>query len=411
MYQNMQEREKKKLIQRHTYSIFYDRNDNRWKTYLPDESKKSGRRLIAKRNRIDLENEILLYYSGVEDNAYITNQFPSLEVLFPQWLQYKDSLTNSSSYIKRILVDWNKYYKDSEIIKLPIQDLTYLRLSAWAHNLVKVHHLTKKQYYNATVIMRQCLDFACEPELHIISENPFSRVHIKGNLFNRPEKPQNNSQIFLKDEQEAICKCARYKLSNRPWCATPLLVLLNFQLGLRIGELCAMKWADIEGNYIHIQRMEVLSYHLSEGSGQLLSDGYKVVPYTKSAAGDRRVYLNTTARSILEQIRRINETNGHYDSGYIFLESRKGKRGTSRTFTKYLDSLCECSGVEHKSSHKIRKTYISSLFDQGININTIREQAGHEDEKTSLNNYCFDQNIDLEKERCLENASNHRMFI
>lgn len=43
-------------------------------------------------------------------------------------------------------------------------------------------------------------------------------------------------------------------------------------------------------------------------------------------------------------------------------------------------------------------TYISSLFDSGVNSNTIRVQTGHEDEKTSLNNYCFDQKDESERE-------------
>lgn len=67
--------------------------------------------------------------------------------------------------------------------------------------------------------------------------------------------------------------------------------------------------------------------------------------------------------------------------------------------------------IPNKSNHKIRKTKISSMFDQQININTIKEQAGHEDERTCLKNYCFDQNDDLEKERLLEACANKIMVI
>lgn len=34
---------------------------------------------------------------------------------------------------------------------------------------------------------------------------------------------------------------------------------------------------------------------------------------------------------------------------------------------------------------------------EGLNINTIRQYVGHEDEKTTLNNYCFDRNSEDEK--------------
>ena len=51
------------------------------------------------------------------------------------------------------------------------------------------------------------------------------------------------------------------------------------------------------------------------------------------------------------------------------------------------------------------------MFDKGININTIREQAGHEDGKTSINNYCFDQTDDTDKKEVLETVSNKIMVI
>lgn len=189
-----------------------------------------------------------------------------------------------------------------------------------------------------------------------------------------------------------------------------LVVLPNFQLGLRIGELVALKWEDIKGNYVTISRMEITAYKVAN-DGEVIPDGYKVVSYVKSEAGYRRVYINNIAKSLLAEIRKTNLMYGYSDNGFIFIASRIKKRGTSRTFTKYLESLCSSAGVINKSNHKIRKTYISSLFDNGVNINTIREQAGHEDEKTSLNKYCFDQKDMSEKENELEKAANIRMIV
>lgn len=63
--------------------------------------------------------------------------------------------------------------------------------------------------------------------------------------------------------------------------------------------------------------------------------------------------------------------------------------------------------IDAKSSHKIRKSFISSLFDNGLNINKIWEIAGHEDKRTSLDNYCFDTNTDKESEDILEKVNYH----
>lgn len=215
------------------------------------------------------------------------------------------------------------------------------------------------------------------------------KVRVNHKMFTHKKKSSSEEQVFSISEQKLVAEAAKQKYESRLWCITPLIVLLNFQLGLRIGELVALKWEDIDGNTISINKMEATTFKATD-SGDVESDGFKVVPYVKSEAGFRKVFLNNVALSLLDKIRKIHLKNGYYDDGYIFIASRNKKRGTSRTLTKYLESLCEAAGVMNKSSHKIRKTYISSLFDKGVNFNTIRELAGHEDEKTTLNNYCFD---------------------
>ena len=47
---------------------------------------------------------------------------------------------------------------------------------------------------------------------------------------------------------------------------------------------------------------------------------------------------------------------------------------------------------------------ISSLIDQQVNINTVCEMVGHTDERTTLNNYCFDRSIASEKRDKIEMA-------
>lgn len=101
----------------------------------------------------------------------------------------------------------------------------------------------------------------------------------------------------------------------------------------------------------------------------------------------------------------INERNVELeisDENFIFINAQFSTRLTSSSINKYLYGMCDELNVSRKSSHKIRKTYISSLFDAGLNINKIREIAGHEDERTSLNNYCFDRNIESDTELALE---------
>lgn len=52
----------------HAYKIFRDK-DGRWKTTLPDETRKSERRLIAKRELGDLEDTIVEHYQGIQKES------------------------------------------------------------------------------------------------------------------------------------------------------------------------------------------------------------------------------------------------------------------------------------------------------------------------------------------------------
>ena len=68
------------------------------------------------------------------------------------------------------------------------------------------------------------------------------------------------------------------------------------------------------------------------------------------------------------------------------------------------DRYCDKAGIDYRSSHKARKTFISSLIDAGMNINTIREIVGHADEQTTWGSYCYDRRTKDERKEILESA-------
>jgi integrase len=65
-----------------------------------------------------------------------------------------------------------------------------------------------------------------------------------------------------------------------------------------------------------------------------------------------------------------------------------------------------CLDSVHSDSifHKARKSFVSSALDGDVNINTVRQMVGHTDERTTLNNYCYDRSTDEEKLRKLAAA-------
>lgn len=384
----MRKKQKEEILRKHPYSIWQGK-DGRWRTHIPDITQKSGRKLVVKSTEEKIYEALDAHYQNIDEATHRASI--TLRKLYPQWLEYKKLHTRAESYISRIDTDWRTYYRDTEIIDMPIKKLNKLTLDMWAHKLIQDYDMTKNKYYNVTVIMRQSLDYAVD--IGLIPSNPMSQVKIDGKrMFRKVKKKPDATQVFSKEELDLIFPMAweDFKNHTKVYELAPLAFLFQFQTGLRIGELCAVRYEDIETpNYIHIQRM-------------LRRDTNQVVEHTKTEYGDRQVLLTETAKKIIACAKARQEELGVDSEGYIF--SINGKPILARVIDDLYKKYCKKAGIIQKSSHKARKTYISSLLDAQVNINTIREIVGHSDERTTLGNYCFDRKAEDEKKILIEKA-------
>lgn len=379
-------KKREKILQNHPYA-WWEGNDGKWRTYVPDVSKKSNRRLIKRSSKQGIIDFIVDFYEKEENKKKEAIKRISLAELYPEWLNFKSLHTNATSYINRIVADWRRFYLSEDIIHIPIKELTCLELDKWVHRTIKNNSLTKKQYYNMTVIIRQALDYAVSREL--IDSNPFSKVVVNKKLFRKEQKKINKTQVFLVSEEEQIIKEAIDDFYENGNDTADLAIPLTFQIGLRAGELVALKEKDIEEDILHVQRMEVKIYDISEDGLTGRCIGREVVEYTKTDAGARNVYLTQEAKDILKIIIQTNRKR-QFSSEYLFL-NKSGERISTYVVDRRITKYCRHIGIDEKRIHKIRKTYISTLIDSQLNIDEVRRQAGHEDERTTYANYCFNR--------------------
>lgn len=398
---------RKEILEKHPYTIWKGK-DEKWRTYIPDENK--GRKLVKRNTQEAIENYVIKYWesnSEEETKKRIAKDI-SLKKIFPDWLNYKQLHTDSTSYTKKITADWKRFYASQpEFINMPLQKMTSLFLDEWAHGMIKKYNLTKKAYYNMTMILRQCLDYAVERGY--IEENVFSGIKINTKMFRRVKKKSGESQVYTMDEEERLIKDMIKRFHDNPKNTAPLAVMLVFETGVRIGELCALRFSDIEGNYIHIQRQEVRDFEKVDDFTMRFKC-YKIVDYTKSEDGFRDIYLTETARKIIELAHYMNEVNREYsDEGYIFVRNHKNINHYS--IQSMILRGCNRVNMDVKTSHKIRKTYISALIDSGLNIDAVRRFAGHSDERTTYGNYCYNRLTDRQTEEVVEGALNANKVI
>ncbi len=400
-----QEKKEQEILKQHIENFYHIWTNDKGVhlSYLPDASKPKGRKPISATTREKLERKIIDFYlekEKQEQDEAERGKLTSLRTIYPAWLKLKGLETTASTYIRRIDDDWNKYYLDDPIIDKDIRTFTKATLKEWALTKVRESKLSKTQYYNMAVIIRQCLNYAVDYEL--IPVNPYNQFKVDKKLFRKIKKPDDGTQVFLTTERPLVEEEAWKEFADKG-CTSALAIPLVFQTGVRLGELIAIKDIDIseDGKYLHIQRMLQKQEHQNP-DGTWGTAEWIVVEHTKSSAGDRDVYLTKEARRIIKLIMETNLDNGFSDNGFLFVHG--GKRITPMAVDYRIRKYCDHININRKSTHKVRKSYISALLDAGLNINEVRKQVGHEDERTTLRNYCFNRKTSIETETDMEKA-------
>lgn len=389
--EEMEQDKRRDILAKHKYSIFQDK-DGRWKTTVDDSTKKNGKRLIAKKNRRDLE-DTLIDLLDKEPRKKCT-----LRELYLPWLQSRKLETCSIGTVKKNSQDWNKYYANDPIVDIPISEFTCQQLKDWAHQKIKDNNFTKKQYYNMICIMNKLFQYAKDSLL--LDTNIWQEVKINTKLLRKNPKKSSETQVYYFDEKVKLVSYSLMRFNKNPKNIVALAIPLIFLTGMRIGEVAALKYEDLKDDEILVRRTEVMDYMMLE-DGTFKYAGVKVADHAKTDAGERSIPYTKGAKQIIDLVKKASDEYGFYDNGYIFCPN--SQRVRSNTIDIKIYDYCEQLGIPKKSAHKIRKTFISQMIANGIDLDTICRVSGHTDFKTTFESYIFsltkkeDRNAEFEE--------------
>lgn len=354
-----------KVRKLHTFAITSPKEEGgRWQTYYKDST---GKRRCMKAGT---EEELLLKLVDIYfDQKHIDKM--TFEQLFLEWLDYKKSVSNSPNTITRHRQHYNKYFASSALSGKSLRQLDSLTLEMEFNRLIRENNLSRKEWINVKTIPKGMFEYAYRKGY--IDTTPMDKVfiHVK---FRQVVKKTGKTQTYNSEELLQLNQYLDAKYTETGDTSF-LAVKLNFLLGLRVGELVALKWSDISENHLHIVREEIRNQEAGT---------YEVVEHTKTH-NDRFVLLIPKATALLEKVDRQSE--------YIF--TRNGERLTSRQIAYVLEKYAERQGIQTKSTHKMRKTYASMLATNGVPLDAIRELLGHSDLQTTLG-YIYNPLTDTE---------------
>jgi len=386
--------QKRKILENHTNKITQG-PDGRWRTYVPKEG--GGRHLIALNTREAVEARVVDHYTT--QAAKTRQQRATLATLYPAWTAYKTPQVETTT-LRRYDDDWRRCYADDPISTTPVADLTRVQVQSWAYDLA--NKSTKTDYNNIMTIMRQVLDYA--GDLGIIDNNPARQIRIPAKRFRRAQKT-SEAQIFRPAELIKLEQLAEEDHANHPGDTTPLAIRLGILTGLRRGELVALRWTDIDGQMIHVQRMEG-KHEAQDDAGRWLPATLTVVDHAKTDKGNRWVPLTEEALDVLARIKAANARHG-YDEDYIFVGT--GGRTKGRAINSKLRKYCRQMGQKTKNAHIMRKTFVSILAEAGdLDDATTCDITGHADIRITRDHYTYSRRVDAQKVALVAKAMAHR---
>ena len=339
----------------HPYSITPPANENgRWQTRYRDAD--GNYKSIKAPTEEQIWKKLATLYFSNEHIEKLT-----FYGLYEEWIDYKKDMTGSPNTITRHKQHYKKYLESSALHGKKLNQLDSLTLEKECNQIVKNFNLSRKEWTNVKTILLGMFEYAVRKKY--ISTNPMPEVKILVK-YRQVVKKTGKSQTYNTEELDELNNYLDAKYTETGDTAF-LAVKINFMLGLRVGELTALKWTDWETpTALHIMREEVREQE---------NNRCYVADHTKTHH-DRFVAVPPKAIEILESIPRQGE--------YIFM--RGGNRLTNRQIAYVLEKYAERNGLKTKSTHKMRKTYASRLASNGVPLDAIRELLGHTDLQTTL---------------------------
>jgi integrase len=164
-----------------------------------------------------------------------------------------------------------------------------------------------------------------------------------------------------------------------------LIYMLMLNLGLRVGEMLALQWDDIdtEKKFLKINKAVQSNVKNREGKGNKRT--FNVTqPKTKNAV--RLIPLNEEVEFLLNEIKLDNCRRGIISD--LVCCSSTGGYATARNLQRSFDIVVENSDLEkHLWLHLLRHTFGSELIRKGVDISVVSKLMGHGDIYTTYTKY------------------------
>ena len=372
---------RQKLLAMHNDTIWLGK-DGRYRTHIRDKTT-GKRRLIARSTREGVEDALCEHYREM-----ITD--PTVEDVFKDWIDGKVEFAEISEPTRiKYMTEFKRFFEKSGFGTRHVKTVTEEDLVRFVKSEITTEKLTDKTFAGLKILLRGIFKHAKAKGYTSVSiATFFEDLEIGRNAF--AKKVTDPRLEVLHEDEIPLVKSFLDERGN-VW---DLGLLLGLQTGVRVGELSALRWEDWDGRTLKIRRTEAKA---EQNGKQIIV--VKEIP--KTDAGMRNVILTDSGIDTLGKIKALY--SGTEAGDWVF-RGRKKQRIRGNTFNKHLDLCLKALNLEHRTTHKLRKTYCTELKEGGADDTVVQRQLGHNNMSTTLKYYIFGNRSEENQRQQVEDA-------
>lgn len=307
----------------------------------------------------------------------------NLHVLFHEWLMtFKRAMVCPRTFEKNL--ETARLHIYPEIGDLKLEDISSPTIQRiFNKKIMEGYALASVR--KIKFLLNQFFDYA--EESGFIESNPIKKTKLQS----RERKTQTDEEYKAVpiEARQRFLTVIKHSAVLEPIC------MMQMFAGLRIGEVLALKWKDIdfENKLVNIDNAITITPKIDKKGNTITRD--TVISDTKTSASMREVPMPMILVECLERWKKVRWIRQR-KTGISFIAPTdlvfSSNDGTLRTYSgtrKMFDKLMEKYGMsEYKLHfHSLRHTYSSMLFEAGENPKVIQMLLGHKDVTTTIKTY------------------------
>ena len=180
----------------------------------------------------------------------------------------------------------------------------------------------------------------------------------------RPKLKEKPVECFTLAEQKQIEHAIRSGKKDKLYG-----IILCLYSGLRIGELMALQWSDID----FVKGVLTVSKSCHDGKDGLIIDE------PKTSTSRRMIPLPKQLLPMMKALKRRSVSP--------FVVSASGNPVSVRSYQRSFELLLKKLKIPHKGFHSLRHTFATRAIECGMDVKTLSEILGHKNPTVTLNRY------------------------